>query len=241
MSQSFSQFLIETKTSKNDALLVLQKIIDMVDDGYVEQESGKITINVGKLIKDKQYYDLSVVIMNGSSHSVKLAQKKDGSYAIVIETTRLPSRSKIDTFLSNKSTVSKFITQFQRYKKEFHEVDEDREPKTSYEKKKKFKSRSTFETKFKELSELIKDKLNEYNSAKENLEREIKNSGTPGRTEVLKLSLESLKKELLGSNSKEFVSKMLKLADKDFVDHLDKELKNKLTNRLSNYYEHQIA
>lgn len=241
MTNTFSQYLIENETHKNHALLILQKIIDMVDDGYVDYDADKIVINIGKLIKNKEYYDLDIIIRRGTIHSVRLAKSEtSNNYAIIIETTRLPTRSKIDSFLSKKGTVDKFTKEFQKYISKYHKTNE-RDAITSYEKGKEINSRSNFEKQFKELSQTIKDKLVEYKSAKENIEREIKNSGTPGRSEVLKLSLENLKNEYLGSNAKEFVSKMLKLTDKNFVDLLEKSLKTKLINRLTSYYEHEIA
>lgn len=242
MGIKFSEFLIEDHKKKNNALIVLQKIIDMVDDGHVDYDSKKITINVGKLIKDKRFYDLSIILRKGEGHSVRLAQDTtDEKYVIVIDTTRLPAREKIDSFLSKRSTVDKFIPEFQKYLDTYHKDDEDAEAVTSYERGKEANSRSTFEKKYKELNKVIKDKLEEYNSAKTEIERDIDETGTPGRKEILKISLDGLKNEYLGKNAKEFVSKMMKLADDKFVEVLDKELKDKLVKRLTDFYEHQVA
>lgn len=238
----FLDYLIEGAEKKNKALIVLQKIIDMVDDGHVDYSEDEISINIGKLIKDKNYYDLKIIIQKGNSHNVRLAQTTDDQkYVIVIDATRLPAREKIDTFLSKTATVNKFIPEFQKYLDKYHKQDDSVEAATSYEKSKTVNTRSTFESKYKELNDIIQNKLEEYNAAKDELEQEIEDTGVPGRKEVLRLSLDTLKKEYLGSSAKEFVSKMLKLADADFVDHLEKDMKNKLTKRLADYYEHELA
>lgn len=238
----FSEFLIEAQKTQNDSLIVLQKIIDMVDDGYVDYSETSITINVGKLIKDKRFYNLNLIIRKGTSHNVRLAQtNSDGKYVIVVDATRLPAREKIDTFLSKKASVSKFIPEFQKYLEKYHNSDDVGDPDTAYEKGKQVNDRKTFEEKSTELNGLINDKLKEYKKAKAQLEAEIHTTGMPGRKEVLKMSLETLKNEYLGKNSKEFASKMLKLADEDFTAHLDKELKDKLLKRLTDFYEHQSA
>jgi len=238
----FLDYLLEGAEKKNTVMLVLQKIIDMVDDGHVDYSEDEISINIGKLIKDKKYYDFKIIIQKGTPHNVRLAQTTDdGKYVIVIDAPRLPAREKIDTFLSKTATVSKFIPAFQKYLDKYHKVDDTVEASTSYEKGKQVNTRSNFEKKYKELNASIKSKLEDYEKAKADIEDEMEDTGLSGRREVLKLSLDTLKKEYLGSNAKEFVSKMLKLADEDFVTHLDKELKNKLTTRLTDFYEHELS
>lgn len=242
---NFIEFLIETAKQatvpkqSNSAMLIMQKIIDMVDHGHVDYTKTKIFLNVGKLIKDSNLYKLDIVIRQGEDHVIRLAKSTTSdNMVIVIDVARLPARHKLESFFEKNNVVEKFIPVLQKYLKDHHIPVSDVVPVTSYEKGKLVNDKKTFESKYTELAVKIKEQIADYQQSKNDIDRQIEVSSTPAKREVLKLSLEHNKKEFLGSNVKEFISKMLKLADADFIAHLDATSKAKLISRLSNFYEH---
>lgn len=228
------------KPHHNRSILIIQKIVDMADDGHIDVLDDRYVINVGKLIKQKNLYDFTIVIRKGKEKSIKLGQNiNDDKMAIVIDTKRLPARHKIDTFLSNVEIYDELVEKLEKYLSDHHlGSDLDAEASTSYEKSRNLNQRSVFENKYKEMRQAIETHLADYKSSKKEIERELETTGSPVRKESLKLALNHLKREEIGNTSKEFVSKMLKLADPEFLEHLQKEWKNKLISRLKDYYDH---
>lgn len=241
---TFKKFLIEDFKQNNGALIVLQKIIDMVDDGHVEYdaENKRININVGKLIKDNEFYDITIVIREQAPHNIRLAKDGNDKFVLVIDTSKLPAREKIDTFLSKKENVEKFNKEFSKYLESHHTSADERgvEASTAYEKSKKYSNREDFEEQYNELMTSIRTQIEEYKKAKTELESEKSETGSPGRISTIDASIKHLKNDYFGNSSSEFVSKMLKNAG-EFKNHLTPELKKKLQKRLEDFYEHLDA
>lgn len=244
MNFTFCEFLIEEYKKNNAALLVLQKVIDMADDGHVDYDetNEKISINVGKLIKNNEFYDLNILIRKRAPHNIRLAKDADDKFVIVIDTSKLPQRADIDKFLGRKENVEKFNREFSKYLQKHHVSAADRgvDTQTAYEKSKKYSDRDGFEGEYNQLLNTIKEKVEEYKKAKSELERQKEETGLPGRISTLDAAIAHLKKEYFGSSATEFTSKMLKIAG-EFKDHLDPELKKKLQKRLQDFYEHLDA
>lgn len=239
MSASFSQFLLEKHQQNNAALIILQKIIDMVDDGHVDYSSDNIKINIGKLIKDSNLYDLTMIIRGGRPHNIRLAKDADDKFAIVVDTSKLPSRENIDKFLSRKENTEKFNREFSKYLKNHHVAADERgvEKATAYEKTKQYSNRNDFEKNYNEIISSVKTKIEEYKKAKADIEKQLEQTGSPAQAASLKMAIDHLKNDYFGNSSSEFASKALKDAG-EFKDHLTPELKKKMMTRLQDFYEH---
>jgi hypothetical protein len=236
----FLQFLKENY-KPNVAHVMLQKIVDMIDHGYVEYSPTKMVINLGKLVKDSSFYDLNIIIRKAKETSVKLGKNRiDDKLAIVVDTNYYPQRQNLHKLFTREEVVSGFGKEFTKYIKEFHD-GEKQESKTGHETSKEVNTNKGFETSFKNLISKIKDAESEYNAAKKDLESKHGSSALPSHKATYGAAIEHLKKDTFGTSAKEFVSKMLKLADPKYMEHIDSEYKKKLINRLTNYYEHNFA
>lgn len=234
---NFLQFLKEN-FELNTAHIVLQKIVDMIDNGHIEYSSKKIDINLGKLIKDSTYYDFHIIIRKSKTTDVKLGKNKLGDdLCIVIDTDYLPQRQNIDKLFSKHEVVTGFEREFSKYLKNYH-VKSEHENKTQHETSKEVNTNKSFENNFKDLKNKINEKLKEYKSAKKELESKQAKSALHSHKATFDAALAHLKKDMIGTTVKEFTSKMLKLADSKFLEHIDNDSKKKLLNRLKGYYEH---
>jgi hypothetical protein len=238
----FLSFLKESHNKhKNTSHIILQKIIDMIDNGHVDYTKQKISVNIGKLIKDSSFYDLYIVVRKADDMSVKLGKNSlDDKLYIVIDTNYFPERQNLAKLFSRAEVVSGFEKQFSKYLSKYHE-DNGAESKTGHEIGKEVNTNRSFEKNFKQLEQVVNDTVKEYNAAKAHIEKELSTTNLPSRKASLQAGLEHLKSESLGKNAKEFVSKMMKLADPKFVEHIDADNKKKVIARLTSYYEHHFA
>lgn len=239
MTMNFLTFLKENY-NQSKAHIVLQKMADMIDDGHVEYNKDKIDINLGRLIKDATLYDLHVLIRKAKENSVKLGKNKlDDKISIVIDTNYYPQRQNLRKLFAREEVVKGFEDAFTQYMKSHH-TKIDHEEKSHYETSKEMNTPKGFENAFKDLEGKIKDKISEYKKAKAELENETGKSALASHKATHGAALERLKIDMLGNSAKEFVSKMLKLADAKLMAHIDNNYKKKLTSRLISYYEHNF-
>lgn len=238
----FLSFLKESHNKhKNTSHIILQKIIDMIDHSHVDYTKQKISVNIGKLIKDSSFYDLYIVIRKSDSMVVKLGKNSlDDKLYIVIDTNYFPERQNLAKLFSKPEVVSGFEKEFSKYLSKYHE-NNNTESKTGHETSKEVNTNRSFEKNFKQLEEVINTTLKEYKAAKANIEKELTTVNLPSRKAGLEAGLEHLKSETIGKNAKEFVNKMMKLADSKFIEHINADYKKKLIARLTSYYEHHFA
>lgn len=236
---NFLNFLRESyKETKGH--MVLQKIVDMVDKGHMEYDKTKMDINLGKLIKDSTLYDLHIIIRKAKENSVKLGKNKlNDEIAIVIDTNYYPQRQNIHKLFSREEVVNGFSSAFEKYMKKYHETV-DHENKTHHETSKEVNTNKGFETNYKELNTKINDKIKEYKAALARLKSDFGNSALPSHKASYEAAVEHLKKDSIGTTAKEFTSKMMKLVDAKYMEHIDGENKKKLISRLTSYYEHNF-
>jgi len=245
--QSFKEHLLyelfDKKPVDNEAMLVLQKIIDMADDGHVDYSTDKIKLNVGRLIKNKKYNNLELYIVKGKE-GIKIGRhSEDNRHAIFISTPRLPKRHNIDTFLSDAKRSSDFKSAFFKFFNDAtpDEGSDDDDKGSSYEQTNALNTRNAFEKSYVELVNQLNTKLAQYFDAKKEVDDRVERASEDlGHKEVLKLSLNKLKKEMVGSNVGEFLPKAIEVYGKDKYKMLDKDFKAKLESRLKDYYEHKI-
>lgn len=232
----FVSHILESQSVETEAMIVLRKIIDMVDDGHVDYSSNKIKINVGKLIKNKKYDNLVIYIKAGKTDYKLGRHKNDNKYAMFFYTPKLPQRENIDDFLSDQTRSSKFKETFLKF---FNDaVFEDNGKDSEYEKSTNLNQRNAFEKSYIELVDKLNKQYEHYESATKEIQNKIDNSNHDlGHHEVLKISLNKLKKDMVGSNVQEFKSKAIDLYGKENYKLLNSEYRTKLDSRLSDYYE----
>jgi hypothetical protein len=243
--QSFKEHLLNellnVKPVENEAMLTLRKIIDMVDDGHVDYSPEKIKINVGKLIKNKKYSNLDIYILKGSK-SARIGRHSDTeTHAIFLYAPKLPARENIDDFLADQGHTASFKNLFKKFFNDaVFDGTEDAEG-SSYEKGSELNTRSAFEKSYIELVDKMNGETDKYTSAKGDIDSRIEKSNDElGHKEILGLSLDKMKKDMLGNTAEEFKSKAIQLYGKENYKLLDKEFKTKLDARLSDYYEQRV-
>jgi hypothetical protein len=243
--RSFKQYILNeylnVKPVENEAMLVLQKIIDMVDDGHVDYDSKRIKINVGTLIKNKKYKGLNIFIVKGSGEPKIGRHQDEESHAIFLYADRMPAREKIDNFLADQERSTAFKSLFKKFFNDAVFDGTDEQEGSAYEQGAALNTRTNFEKSYVELVSKLNDESSKYMDAKKEMENRIERSNDDlGHGEVLKLGLTKLKKEMVGSNVNEFKSKAIELYGKDKYKMLNPEFKTKLDSRLEDYFEHKF-
>jgi hypothetical protein len=243
--ESFKQFLlnelVNVKPLETEAMLVLRKIIDMVDDGHVDYSDDKIKLNVGKLIKDKKYNNLNIIIKKGSGAPKLGRHNEQDMHVIFFYTSRLPKREKLDEFLSEQSRSDHFKKLFTRFYNDAVFDNSEDNVDSDYEKKNKLNSRTEFEKSYVELVNKLNAELGKYHSAKSDLDGKISKANHDlGHKEILGMSLGKIKKDMIGDTADEFKSKAIELYGRENYKLLDKEYRAKLDSRLSDYFEHKL-
>lgn len=238
----FKQFLIERAESMaSDNLLKMAylKIIDNVDDGHVNVTDKYYSFNLGNIIGQSTYDDIDVRIQLNDgryNNDVKLGEIK-GKYTIVIFVGKLPKRQEIDTLLSdNKNILNGFIREFKKFKSLNLTDSKNTDKKYRSEKENALFDRSELENNYNKFASDIRAKVEEYNKTKQELESQKETVASDFKKASIELAITNLKKDMIGTNYKEFIKKMSKLESGDFMNYLDKDMVKKLKHRLESLY-----
>jgi hypothetical protein len=230
----FSTYLTESKSLKNEATLVLHKIIHMVDNGHVDMSENDIRFAVGPMIHKGAYDKLKVVVRKADKVGVRLGKVRDGEGAvIVVDTKKLPARDKIDSLLSETEVFNGFVEAFVQYLQKLHDHDAEHD---KYAPEKEVEHSGNFEENYNALIAEFNEKLSEYENAHGEVHSHVNNNANVIKHETTKLSIKQLQKDYLGNTEDEFMSIVKKLPGYNKFDHLAKELKTKLESRLKSYY-----
>lgn len=234
----FSTFLTENKNLKNEATLVLHKIISMVDNAHVDMGENDIRFAVGPMIHKGAYNGLMVVIRKGET-GVRLGKKRDGNgAAIVIGVSELPDRKGIDTMLSKTNYYDGFVEAFVQYLTKLHDHDAEHE---KHDAELEIDNTENFEDNYKALiKEFEENNLTNYKKAYEEATGQSADNANLISKETLKLSVKNLQKEYLGMNEGEFVSIVKKLDGYKAFSGIDKSLTSKVESRLKTYFSTNI-
>lgn len=236
---NFKQFLIE-KHDDSRHMLTYQKLIHALDAAHITSGEGNFEFNLGTVVKDSSLGDLHVRIQKGSSDDVKLGRHKDGRMMLVIFCQKLPDRMGIDSLLSNsKPIMKKFVANVAKFYNQYRSPADDAK-QTAHERREKMDNPEAFEENYDKLTKAIDAKMKEYNTAVEELEKTHGSTVSVMKKAAVESAKSKLKDEYFGKSEKEFVKKMYKLPEADFVSYLEKEVLNKLNQRLSNYYEQKF-
>lgn len=235
----FSTYLNESKSVKNEATLVLHKILHMIDHGHVDVTDKDIRFAVGPMIHMGAYNKLQVVIRKANSIGVKLGKLREGEGSvIVIDTKTLPERTKIDNLLSEKEVFEGFITAFTKYLSTVHDHKADHPQHASEAAR---SNNDNFEANYNALVAEFGEKIEEYQKAHDEVHSHVNNSADIIKHETTKISLRELQKEYLGTTEAEFLGLVKKLPGYTKFEKIEKELSTKLDSRLKAYYNTTVA
>lgn len=238
--RSFKLHLIEAAEKENEDLegsVVLQKIVDMIDEGHLKANEQKISINVGKFIKDKRYNDLYLVIKQGSGEKHLAKGKSDDSFAIFLYADKLLNREELEKFLLKKENADVFFSNFKKYK-DLSLNDENDHEGTDYEKTNEINSPEKFESSFNQLVSELNQLKKQFETAQKHLGKDVeKYSDKLPHKELHSMGMDSLKHEYFGKNENEFLRKAIEIFGQDNYKRLNKDMKIKFDNRIKNYYE----
>jgi hypothetical protein len=231
----FSTYLNESKALKNEATLVLHKIIHMVDAGHVDISETDIRFTVGPMIHKGSYDKLKVVIRKADSIGVRLGKLREGEgAAIVIDTKKLPDRKKIDALLSETEVFNGFVKAFTQYLDKLHDHEGDYD---KHDAEVATDNNDNFEDNYNALiAEFTKNNIEPYQQAFQEVHSHVNNNANIIKHETTKLSLKNLQSQYLGVSDTEFLSIVKKLPGYKKFDKLEKELNSKLDSRLKAYY-----
>jgi hypothetical protein len=243
--KSFKLFLLNEALHRqaigNEAVIVLRKVIDMVDDGHVDYSDNKIHINIGTLIHDKKYNNLDMFIVKSDKNGMQIGRhSSEEKHAIVILTPKLPQRDKIDDFLEQKERVSNFKSLFVKFVNDAV-IDVGNVAGTRIEQGTQLNTREEFEKLYNNIIQELEKVFSQYLSAKKDIYNRIdKASNEMGQREILKASALKLRKEMLGSTVEEFKKKAIEIIGPEKYKLLNKEFREKLDSRLESFYEHKV-
>lgn len=234
----FSTYLTENKNLKNEATLVLHKIISMVDNAHVDMNENDIRFAVGPMIHKGSYNGLKVVIRKGDK-GVRLGKLRDGSGAvIVVGVDRLPERKGIDTLLSKTDYFEGFVTAFVQYLNKLHDHDADHD---KHDAEVEVDNTENFEDNYNKIvAEFTAKNVETYKKAYEEATGQTVDNANLLKREIVKLSVKNLQKEYIGTNEAEFLSLVKKLPEYKAFERIDKSLSAKLDARLKTYFASHV-
>jgi len=110
----------------------------------------------------------------------------------------------------------------------------------AHTKTEKMDSKESFEDGYEALITAIEEQFKMYEAALADLQRQEDGTVHVLKKTALQSAKAKLKDEYFGKTEKEFIKKMYKLPEAEFVTYLEKEALNKLNQRLQNYYEQKF-
>lgn len=235
---NFKSYLIE-KFESSRHMITYQKLLMALDTAHISKEDSMYEFNLGAVVKDSSLKGLHVRIQKGDDLSVRLGKHKDGRYIIVISVKKLPERMKIDTmFSTNESLMKKFVGCVEDYYNNYREQS-DVEP-TKAERSAGLLDAKNVEESYDKLVAALDSKLAEYKAALRELEKKEKYTVNMFTKASIEQAKKALKDDYFGNSDSEFVKKVRKMPEADFISYLEKDVQKKIEKRLENYYDQKI-
>jgi len=233
----FIQFLIEQQSAKSQHQLAYQSMLSSLDDAHVSKRNDGWQFNFGTVSGSSKYRNLDIRLFKTEyDGTVKLGKMKDSDkFVIAVGSKEIPDRLKIDSFFDDNDIMNDVL----KCLEDFSKLDNSESNPTKHERTETFYKRENFEEYYQKLVDAIENKFTEYNKALE----EINSTKTANIFKKASIdgAKDKLQSEYFGNNEKEFIKNVLKYPEAEFVAFLDKDVKNKLINRLVDYYEQKFA
>ncbi len=235
---SFKKYLIE-KHVNGKYNIAYHKLLSALDAAHIEATDTKYEFNLGSVIKDSTFTNLNVRISQNNQEYVKFGNDSSGKFYVVISTSKLPERMKLDTFLSsNEDVKNKFIEFLADYTA--NHLNPGEVEKNKHEKTDELYDKGNYEAKYADLVTNIEKKFTEYNKTIEDLDKTYKTTTNDLKKSSIEMAKENLRKEYFGSNDTEFVKIVMKMPEAEFISLLDKEMKDKTVKRLNSFYDQKV-
>jgi hypothetical protein len=235
----FLSYICEKKNySKEEAILVLHKIYGGIDNCHIEKENNYFEINVGQMIKDKNYKSLNLIFRKGNNVGLAVKNSDDYFYLVVelsdfsMETSRQDLLSKIE----EKEVADKIVTNIQKFISEIADEFHEKNKETVHEIR--GKDNEEFEQRYDNLIKAFNRSIEEYKKAIQNIDDQV--NGNMAKQTAANMAKKTLKNEYFGENFKKFLSIINKLPEAKFISNLESETKKKVLSRLENYYDHYV-
>lgn len=237
--RKFLSFICEKKNySKEEALLVLHKIYGGIDNCHIEKNDKYYEINIGQMIKDKNYKSLNLVFRKGNNVGLAVKNSDDYFYLIVELPDFTPEISRQDLLsrIEQKKIADKILMNIQKFISEMGDEFHDKNKETVHEIRSK--DNEEYESRYDNLIKAFNNSISEYKKAIENINQQV--NGNIAKQTAANMAKKTLKNEYFGENFKKFLSIIKKLPEAKFIDNLESETKKKILKRLEDYYDHYV-
>jgi len=236
----FASFLLEkTNANQEEATLVIHKIYGGLDTAHIDKKPNHCELNVGQVIKDKNYKTLNMVFRKGKDN-VRLATKGDEFYIVVEFSTYSNdlSRENLQNKIEEPAIADKIKSLIVRFLTEARDEFNEKNKETSYEIKNK--DNNEVDARYDALMKAYAEKLNEYKRAIGELDRTASTTANAAKQTSANMAKQAIKKEYFGDSFKRFLSIMMQLPEAKFISNLESETKKKVLARLENFYDHYV-
>jgi hypothetical protein len=234
---SLKQYLATDDSKiRNEANLLIRKLIDNVHYAHVEKKGDEVVFNVGQGAQDKKYSNLQLRFSNSFTHPNDIYKNGDDRYFILINLKNPVEEN--STFVKNtlmnennnilKNMLYKFI-------KNRYYTDDQNDGKKSAE------LNDEIDAFYEKVKDYINSTLkNEYSSSTDYVKKHFKNTDEDlGFDSVARGSIKHLKNSIFGKDEKSFINKVEKHFGQEFK-LLNKENKEIITNRLKDFYNNHL-
>lgn len=223
--------------SRTQLNFAYQSMTGALDTSHVDKRENGFQFNVGALSGFGSLSGLDIRLVQGDELSVKLGKLKDSDkYVILVTTPELPNRMDIDKFFDeDESLMNKVLDAMEQYQ----EVNSTEYDPSTAEKSEELYKPEKFEEHYDTLVDAINMKKEEYTKAIESLQSS--NTVNAFRKASKEDAVAKLKDDYFGKNVKEFTKKIMKYPEADFIQYLNKEMKDKLFKRLEGLYTQKLT
>lgn len=240
MMKRFVSFLEgKQKNNKEEALLVLHKLYGGFDTTHIEKKSNHFEINVGQVVKDKNYKSLNIVFKKGPQNVRLATRNSNQDFYIVIEfpqfTTEMTHQDLLNK-IEEKETGDKLHQVFEKFLNEAKDEFHDSNRATVHEIRSK--DNQEFDKRYDDLMKAFQAKVTEYKSAIADLDNTA--NANVAKSAAVNMAKKSMKVEYFGDNFKKFLSNLMQLPEAKFINNLESETKKKILARLENFYDHYV-
>lgn len=229
----FKEYLIE-KSINDSNTIVYHKLLSRLDSAHITVTNDSYEFSVGRVIDDSSLIKFIVKVQKSENNTIEFKKDSD-NYILIISVSDFPKRSDIDRLFSTNNTL---MIAFKNYLSKFRSLfnRNDEIPLSKSEKEIQMYDRDNVETSYQKLTDSIKLLKTKFDESVDDIKKQEESTVNKFKKSTLHRASEKLKEDMFGSTQKEFIKKMLKLPEAEFIEYLDKDMKNKILSRLQNYY-----
>lgn len=234
--KKFKEFIMDSSYFKNKVSLILQQIVDNIERVHVDfSNDGVARFNVGHATKSSDMNDLFIFIKQADKTFHKYIPIKGDKHAIVLFVDQEVTDSNLGEILSSKKVDDALAAGLAHYT-EVSKMDKGSE-KTGHEVSAELLDKGSINANYKALVTKVKEDLKKYKKAVQDLEAKKNDTAIPFKVFTYEKAIENLAKDTLGNSAQEFVKKILKYPEAQFINALEKPQKDAIKSRLESLYQ----